>query len=96
MRDVACRRVQAARDPVKGHGILCRLPRLVVKIVGLVPSRFVRVLFEAQIVVGFVCVLLESIGDSTANRIWVAQFFESLVVRRLEVVVDLATLFLLS
>lgn len=66
------------------------------KVVRLVWVRRERALVEAQVVVRFPSVGLLSFRDEAADLIRIAKARKSLIVRRLIVVVDLTTLFVLS
>jgi hypothetical protein len=72
------------------------IPPLVVELVGLAHAWLEVALLEAKIVVRIASIGLLSLGDERPDRVRVPLFIEGLVVRRLEVVVNHAALFLLA
>ena len=66
------------------------------KVVSLVHTGLETTLIKAQVVVCIASVRSLSIRDAATNLIWISKFVKSLVMGRLEVVVDHASLLLLS
>jgi len=66
------------------------------ELVRLVHALFVKRVVKAKAVVFFPCVSTLCLGNSATYVVWVTKFVESLIMGRLEVVVDHTTLLLLS
>ena len=67
------------------------------EIVGLTCTRWLECgLVKAEMIVFFVSISLLRFGDACSMVVWIATFVESLIVRRLEIVVDLSALLLLA